>query len=176
MDLLVFLLRVGTNRAYCDRIFSMEQAAAQPSVATEGLSANCDKRRVLLVDDQTSILDVFRRLIKYDMPHCRVETATNGLEAVNTFRQYRHGVIVLDLHMPVMDGATAFLEIQKWCQANHCEMPSIVFCTGYDPPELLKSILTPDSSHCLLMKPVTNQIFLETLRQRLEQPVAASLS
>ena len=81
-----------------------------------------DRKRILLVDDEKSILELFRRLLAFRLPNCRIAVAVNGAEAIEQFHEAHHGVIMMDLRMPVMDGQTAFLEIQKLCCETHCSM------------------------------------------------------
>ena len=69
--------------------------------------------------------------------------------------------------MPVMDGQSAFLEIEKRCCDNGWEMPRVVFCTGYAPPETVREIVAGSSLHALLCKPVSNEDLVDTVRARL---------
>jgi CheY-like chemotaxis protein len=69
----------------------------------------CNGGVVLLVDDESAIRRLFQLILGAALPGCRIETAADGSEAVRMFSEGHHGVIVMDLHMPVMDGPTAFL-------------------------------------------------------------------
>lgn len=127
----------------------------------------CAARRILIVDDEKTIRDLFLQLMSYSLPQCRIDVAINGAEAVEAFRQVRHCVLLMDLKMPVMDGEKAFLEIQKLCEAENWAMPSVVFCTGYDPSDRLRSIIAGNPAHCVLRKPVTNEQLMDAIRARL---------
>lgn len=63
-----------------------------------------DGRRVLLIDDESSILAVLATL--FDDEGYTVCSATNGQEALELLRGWRPDLILLDLMMPRMDGAT----------------------------------------------------------------------
>lgn len=130
----------------------------------------CDRNRVLIVDDEKAILDLFRRLLSMRLPDCRIDIAVNGAEAVEQFNEAHHGVIMMDLRMPVMDGQTAFKEIEKLCCADNVEMPSVIFCTGYDPPGTIQQVVEKDSKHCIIHKPATDKVLLEALKARLSPP------
>lgn len=138
-----------------------------------GALAPCDKKRILLVDDEKVILETFGRVLSLRMPNCRIDVAVNGAEAVEQFSAAHHGVILMDLNMPVMDGKTAFIEIQKRCRDEKLEMPAVVFCTGYDPPDTLKALLANNPMHCILRKPIPNALLLSTLQHRLDHPTPA---
>ena len=141
---------------------------ATPSAGSRGRDeSKCDKNRILIVDDEQSIRDVFRRVLSYGLPKCRIDLAVNGAEAVESFRQTHQGVILMDLHMPIMNGERAFMEIRHICLENDWEMPSVVFCTGYEPPHEIQNIVSENPRHCALRKPVTNETLIEALKLRL---------
>lgn len=59
-------------------------------------------KRILLVDDEPSILDVCSRYLERE--GYLVVTANNGEEALQLWRENRFHVIILDLMMPYVDG------------------------------------------------------------------------
>lgn len=133
-----------------------------------------DRRRVLIVDDDESISRVFKLLILNDLPHLRVDTAKNGAEAIHEFCQGHQGVLVMDLYMPVMDGLTAYTKISELCVRENWEEPAVVFCTGYIPPDSLRSLVITNPDHCLLQKPVLGRTIVEAVRVRLERSAVAA--
>ena len=124
--------------------------------------------RVLIVDDEKGIREVFMAVVTGGLPHCRVDLAINGSEAVESFRAIQHRVIVMDLNMPVMNGLDAFTEIQTLCREEKWAMPAIIFCTGFDPPNTLNSVLQSGAGHLLLRKPVTNATLIQAISERLK--------
>jgi DNA-binding response OmpR family regulator len=67
--------------------------------------------RILIVDDEHDLLDMLTTYFlasKYD-----VDTATNGVEALVAVSQQRPDVVLLDIHMPEMNGIDALREIMK---------------------------------------------------------------
>jgi CheY-like chemotaxis protein len=75
--------------------------------------------------------------------------------------------MIMDLHMPVMDGLTAFRKISEICTEDSLEMPSVVFCTGYAPPDSVRSIVSTCVRHHLLSKPVKSETLVDIIRSRL---------
>ena len=67
--------------------------------------------RVLLVDDETVLLEAITKLLT--RRGMVVQTALNGLEAIEISSREQFDVIVLDVRMPVMDGITAMVEIRR---------------------------------------------------------------
>ncbi len=150
----------------------MKQAARAMSGKANQASENAGKqppvhRRVLVVDDEKDIRDVFLQVISYGLPNCRVDLAVNGAEAVEAFRSIDYSVLVMDLKMPVMDGERAFQEIQKICLAENRHMPSIIFCTGYDVSGRIHEMVSRNPAHCLLKKPISGDQLLRHLESRL---------
>jgi len=85
--------------------------AADASDAGSRAPAEVRDRRVLIVDDDASILRMLRLVFQGD--GFDVVTATNGREALEVVGREEPGVIVLDLEMPVMDGRTCFRELRS---------------------------------------------------------------
>lgn len=71
---------------------------------------------ILLVEDnlvnQKLALRVLERL------GCRTTVASNGLQAVNTAKEIRFDLILMDIQMPVMGGFDATAAIRKTCPHN----------------------------------------------------------
>jgi len=73
----------------------------------------------------------------------------------------------MDLHMPVMDGQQAFLELKRMCESRGWEMPSVVFCTGFIPPDSIREVIARQPRHALLSKPVTGDKLVDAVKARL---------
>ncbi len=86
--------------------------------------------RVLIADDQPSILIPLRYLIE-QVPGVAAATATDGRAAVAEAMRGRPDLIILDVHMPGLDGYAA-------CQAIRKHWPD-------DPPRIW--FLTARGSH-----------------------------
>ena len=125
-------------------------------------------RRLLVVDDDSAVLRLHSAILSAELPDCKIDSARNGSEGVELFKRYWHPVLVLDLHMPVMDGVRTFLEIQKLCQERQRAMPAVVFCTGFAPPVVVREVIAKDRRHCLLTKPVENAVLVGAVKERLE--------
>ena len=67
--------------------------------------------RVLLVEDNPVNLEVAVGIL--ESFGCKVETATNGLEALDRYVNGDYGLIFMDCQMPEMDGFEATAEIRK---------------------------------------------------------------
>ncbi|HET8577590.1 MAG TPA: response regulator [Methylomirabilota bacterium] len=70
-------------------------------------------KRVLLVDDDAMVLSVVREMLEVDAH--RVETATNGLEAIQRLERGGFDLVITDIRMPELDGFGLYRAIEnRW--------------------------------------------------------------
>jgi CheY-like chemotaxis protein len=83
--------------------------------------------RILLVDDEPSILEMFATYLQF----CGFEVikAEDGEQALRLIRDTQPQVIVLDIKMPRMDGWEACRRIKA--DPKTCGIP-VIFLTAYD--------------------------------------------
>lgn len=143
-----------------------ESAPWQSVSRRPGLVAR-EANSLLIVDDEEMVRTVFQRIFASGCPDFQINTAANGREGLDLFCKSHHGSVIMDLHMPVMDGEAAFWAIQKYCNDNNWEMPSIIFCTGYNPPQGIRKVVAEDPIHCMLQKPVTAKTLIDAVTARL---------
>lgn len=141
-------------------------AQVQQGGSDAGALVPCDRKRILIVDDEQSIRDILFRVMSMHLSDCRVDLAVNGIEAFDVFREAHPGILVMDVKMPKRSGDEAFLDIQKYCRKNNWEMPSVVFVSGYSSEDINR-LIEGDPRHCILRKPVHQADLLAKLRERL---------
>jgi two-component system chemotaxis response regulator CheB len=71
--------------------------------------------RILIAEDSSLFITVLRELIESEPDMELVGLATNGAKAVELCRQLEPDLILMDIHMPVMDGLTATGRIMATC-------------------------------------------------------------
>ena len=59
---------------------------------------------VLVVDDQSLVLDGFTRIVNAQPDMHTVGTARNGKEAIDRVRVLKPDVVLMDIRMPLLDG------------------------------------------------------------------------
>lgn len=89
--------------------------------------------RVVLIDDDESMLQAGQLVLRQNPRIQVVATGANGREAIQLANRHRPDVMVLDVHMPVMDGLEATARIAR-------VFPSIglIIMTSEDAPEIVK--------------------------------------
>lgn len=128
----------------------------------------CNPKRLLIVDDETAIQKIFKNILAKEFPDMEIECAGSGEEAVADFRVGHHVIIILDIAMPVMSGDEAYYKIKKMCSKDKWEMPSIIFCTGFTPPQSILQAIREEHIHGYLPKPIRNEKLINMVRERLD--------
>lgn len=107
------------------------------------------------MDDEEPVRTAFRRLIQ-SMGH-DVETFSSGVDFLASLTDHEPDCILLDLHMPGMDG----LEVQAHLGLAGRRLP-IVIITGQDQPEARGRALAAGAATYLL-KPVDGETLLAAI-------------
>ncbi len=119
--------------------------------------------RILVAEDE----DFGQKLIKGHLKRfgANVVLTNNGLEALAILEQQDFDLVLMDLHMPIMDGFTATAEIRK--QTRYAQLPVIAFSA---------SLSDEDKQHCLAVgmndyvdKPFNKIALLATLERWLKR-------
>ena len=102
-------------------------------------------RTILLVDDETLVLDIACKKLQNN--GYTVLTATNGVEALKVLEKHKPELIVLDIQMPIMNGYSFLMEIEK---RGLMDIPLIIL-TAFDAME---PIFKRHGIKAYLMKPL----------------------
>jgi response regulator RpfG family c-di-GMP phosphodiesterase len=119
-----------------------------------------DKPTLLLVDDEESILNSLRRLLR-SQPY-EVLLATSGAQALEIMAQRPVELVMSDARMPNMDGATLLAHV-------HQRYPDSIriMLTGYADPSAIIKAINEGQIHRYISKPWHDEEMLLTLRQSL---------
>ena len=112
------------------------------------------KIRILLVDDQTMFRDGMRVLLKSQADFEVVGEASNGEEALALAASLHPDVILMDLRMPVMDGAAATRQL-------HNTQPEIrvIALTTFDEDSVVFEALRAGAIGYLLKDAATEKLY-----------------
>lgn len=83
------------------------------------------KRRVLIVDDVADIRLMLRYIIEKGEDFVIVAEASNGVEAVEKYREHLPDITIMDIEMPYKTGVEAAREIRALS-----EDARIIFCSA----------------------------------------------
>jgi len=105
--------------------------------------------KLLVVDDNLINQKFLFYSLKKDF---EIEFANNGLEAVNILNEKRFDIVLMDLMMPVMDGAEATLHIRKSAQHRNKHIPIILVTTNDFEEDRLRCMANGADDY--LIKPI----------------------
>lgn len=104
------------------------------------------KKRILFVDDEPSILQGLKRMLRSQRHEWDMAFAEGGEQALEILEQEQFDAVVSDMKMPGMDGAQLLEEVKK----RYPEMVRFIL-SGYSDQELVMRSVGP--SHQYLAKP-----------------------
>ncbi len=116
--------------------------------------------RVLLADDEQPFLDALSPLIERQPQLAVVGTALDGLAAIELADELGPDAVVIDLHMPRLDGVSAVARLRR----DHPSM-CVIALTG-DKEPALHTAVTEAGADAVLMKGE----FVDVLVARLGAP------
>ena len=127
----------------------------------------CSRKRVLIVDDELNIRNLFNNILSLGLPGVTLDMATNGREAIASFEARHHELILMDYMMPQMTGERVARSIEEHCRLKFWQMPTVIMCTGYNPGDVLSKLRTRHLPHSYLLKPVSRKQLVTTVQEKL---------
>jgi DNA-binding NarL/FixJ family response regulator len=101
--------------------------------------------RVLIADDDRGFLASLQQLIERQPELSVVGAAEDGLEAIELADDLDPDAVVIDLHMPLLDGVTAAARLRR-DHPNVC----LIALTGDEAPALHKAVREAGADEVLL--------------------------
>jgi putative nucleotidyltransferase with HDIG domain len=119
------------------------------------------KKHILFVDDEPHVLDGIRRMLYSKRNEWDMHFVISGKEALALMRQQSFDVVVSDMRMPEMDGATLLNNIKKFYPHVICFILS-----GYSDQEMI--FKTVDSTDQFLSKPCDPEVLKKVISNALD--------
>ncbi len=124
----------------------------------ENWGMNEQNNRILIVDDDLSILRVFKKLLERE--GFIVETAETGKDALKKIAKEKYRLCFVDVKLPDMDGTELLLDIAEDPHAIK------IIITGYSGEEVQKKAADFGADD-FLVKPVKPEELIAKARERL---------
>ena len=122
------------------------------------------KKRILVIDDDKSILRTFTRILQkngYD-----IEVAETGKEAIEKSKKNRYDLALIDIRLPDMDGTDLLIKLQKTM-----EDAVKIMITGF--PSLETGVKALDEgADAYLVKPVKPEELIALIDEKLKANTA----
>jgi len=117
--------------------------------------------RVLIADDDAAFLRSLQELIDRQPELMVIGAAADGLEAIELVEALDPDAVVLDLHMPRLDGVTATARLRR-DHPNLC----LVALTGDEEPALHDAVLESGADEVLLKSQLVEGLLERLARVR----------
>lgn len=137
----------------------------QMPVPPELLSSS--KKRILIVDDEQSILNIIIRTINSCDFDCELETARDGFEAGKKFTEFKPDLVILDIMLPGINGIDVCQTIRE-----SDKNVRIICITGNDAVENREQAMQAGADD-FMAKPLNMNLLLQKVEKVLlaaEQP------
>ena len=112
---------------------------------------------ILVVDDNADLLDTFAMILK--RRGFNVETAVNGANAVDKFKEHDFDVTLMDIVMPEMNGVEAFRKIREVDPGA-----PVILMTAYSDDDLLQTAKEEGADH-VVNKPIRIDQLIELIKE-----------
>jgi DNA-binding NarL/FixJ family response regulator len=113
--------------------------------------------RVLIAEDDDAYRESLRELVERQPELSVVAEARNGLDAIELADEIDVDAVVVDVHMPLVDGVTAVARLRR----DHPAL-CLIAITGDHEPQLLRAVEEAGADAVLLKEEL-----VETLIERL---------
>lgn len=113
------------------------------------MNAKIVRRKILIIDDEVDLLVLVKEIL--EEKGYQVFCAANGADGIRLNKRENPDLIILDVHMPGMDGIKTLRRIRK-----HDSDVRVVFMTSDSDPDLIRDTAALDVSE-YLSKPFDNE-------------------
>lgn len=125
------------------------------------LSLDSTDLKILIIDDLEENRFLMRSFLKkIDL---NIDEASSGFEGVKRFKDVRYDLILLDIHMPEMDGYEVIRTIRDYEDKNKQKRTKIIAVTAYawenDFPKMMK-----EGFDHYIAKPIDKKNFINAIR------------
>lgn len=116
-------------------------------------------KNILVVDDSSIMRSQVISAVR-ELKGVSTFEASNGLEALKTLPQHPFDMMVLDIHMPEINGLEVLQFVKNY--EAYKKMPIIIVSTDHAESEIRKGIAL--GANCYFIKPLEMELFQNTVR------------
>jgi len=159
----------GQYRVYAEDLvtFLKLRDMRVPDELREDLTMPVDTGLALIVDDDKDLNTILKRLIERKIEALRVAQAFDGFEAGRIIAERHPAIILLDLNLPGVDGASLCRKIRS---DESFGQPTVIAMTGIAEDEA-KPQMMDAGANAFFSKPINFESLLSKIRELLEARV-----
>ena len=122
------------------------------------------RKRVLIVEDDDAIIELLRFLLEHE--GLEIEVAKDGLDALTRLETWTPDLVLLDLHLPKLEGMDVLWEIRQHPQWRN--IPVVIISVDSSPQTMLQGWRLGVDSY--FVKPFDPDELLRVVRRILSLP------
>lgn len=115
-------------------------------------------KRILVVDDSNMTRKMVISILSRE--GYQVDSAGNGLEALERLYQAAYDLVITDINMPQMDGLEFLRQVRQ--ETQYSRLPVLVLSSNSSPDEVQRTLRAGASLY--LIKPAPPEKLLESVR------------
>jgi two-component system, cell cycle response regulator DivK len=142
-----------------------------PNIMDKVKGKQCMKKQILLVEDNPSNRELFVEILHLNEEY-ELHLAESGMQALEMLESFRPDLILMDIHMPEMDGLAVIRTIKSIPEL--ASIP-IVALSALAMQSDIKSALDAGCNG-YITKPIRIRTFLEQVETYIKQEVQTELS
>ncbi|BDG60335.1 response regulator [Caldinitratiruptor microaerophilus] len=119
-------------------------------------------KRILVVDDSNMTRKMVISILSRE--GYQVDSAGNGLEALERLYQTAYDLVITDINMPQMDGLEFLRQVRQ--ESQYGRLPVLVLSSNSSPEEVQRTLRAGASLY--LIKPAPPEKLLESVRALLK--------
>jgi CheY-like chemotaxis protein len=127
-----------------------------------------DYKNILIVDDNFNNRLILRNMLAMALKKINIDEAENGIKALEKLKKEKYDLILMDYHMPEMDGLTTIKNIRDNLNLSEAEQPiMLLHCSADD--ESVDAACKELEVHQRLVKPIKMKQLFESLSKVKDQ-------
>lgn len=146
-----------------DRIYQALNLTKTTNKIIQVKTSSAKKIKIVVAEDNEFNSILIKKILHYN--NIQVYSANNGQEAIELVKSHNPDIVLMDAHMPVMDG----FEATKLIKKHWPNLPIIALTANIIPRE--HTVLCNAGVSKVLLKPINDHELLKTIKQLTQQSI-----
>jgi CheY-like chemotaxis protein len=115
---------------YTPEAFAPSATDHEMNKTMPALELDMGRQRILIAEDVEMNVILLSAILKKLLPNCEIVIAENGAKAIQKFFETKPDLILMDVHMPILDGAAAAKNIRDLTLGTDNPVPIVAVTAG----------------------------------------------
>lgn len=151
--------RLLYNTLYATSLDNFEQGKVTRLVEIKSGKTNEKQINIIVGEDNPTNQKVIRKILEFAGHN--VDVAANGEEVLDAIDNKDYDLIIMDMHMPVMDGVEA-VKLYRFMSTGHSTNIPVLMLTANATPEAVEKCMEA-GANAYLTKPIETEKLLSTI-------------